>query len=115
MQRTIAALPGVSRRRPQPVRVLVEIRNGRGDAVVFAVANRIVGFASPDDAGHLRTLLSASDSGRLVTDGQLRVHEGIVRLWAGPPPAGAAAWPPAPPEQLSAPEPTIFGVPLNRK
>ena len=79
--------------------------------VVVLWRNTIAGFVPGDRAGALRQQLTEAGDARLVSDGEVREHGGLLRIWVG-------SWPgtpvPEPPIDEIVPEPTrILGIPLT--
>ncbi|MGO1316247.1 MAG: hypothetical protein ACTMIR_04315 [Cellulomonadaceae bacterium] len=109
-QSMIVSVPGVTRRRTEPLPVLLVFEAGRTGRVAGATHNRIVGLLPGGETslcGHVRS------GQRVQVAGQLRRHGGLWRVWAGPEPRGS--WPEPATDELEPEEPRIFGIPVGRR
>ena len=86
------------------------LEDGAEGRVVVLWHNAIVGFVPAEHAVALGAQLAAARPARLTAPGRVLQHDGLWRVWVGPPWPGRTP-PPTPPDELGPPPSTILGIP----
>lgn len=86
---------------------------GAEGRVVVTWHRRIVGFVPAPRAADLRDQLHAADGEELVAEGNVVDHEGLWRIWLGPPWPADSVPPPLPADELEPAPMSILGFPLR--
>lgn len=93
----------------------LEFTAGAEGRVVVQWRNRFVGFVPPSHEDLIGRQLAVAGKIRLVTDGEVRRHGDLWRIWAGPAVPDGAPPPPPPIDEIPPEAPTIFGVPIAKR
>lgn len=108
-------LGAVERAADRPVPVEVRLEGGRDAAVVVVCRNHVVGFVPAEHGAALRAQVDAAGRWtRLVAPGLLFRDGDLWRVWVGAEPDGGLPPVPAGLDVLTAPDPTVLGIPLRR-